>query len=352
MTYTDILRDMQNKYTSLTGCVPDDAGDIGIRFKVLAGEIADLYKDYTGIIQNAFPDTAEGEYLEKHAMIKNITRKPKINSRGMLKFSRDLPATSAITIPEGTICQTDSVQSIMFVTVQDGVIAAGKTEVEIPAMSMEGGSDKNVASGAVNLFATLIQGVSGVSNPVPFQGGSDEESDSSLRERLLSSYRHISNGANSAYYYQVAMEHPEVHSAKIIPRNLGRGTVAVVVAGKGVVLTQSVIKELQELFREKREIGVDVNVSSAVIKKVAIEVEYEGTQNERNDIASAINSAVKKTVLEQKVGEPLKLMDIYKSLIDLTGLTNFKVKSPSGDVSVQLNELVVLDGLSVSFVGN
>ena len=40
-TYDGILQRMREKYRVQTGHWPDDASDIGIRLKVLAGELAD-----------------------------------------------------------------------------------------------------------------------------------------------------------------------------------------------------------------------------------------------------------------------------------------------------------------------
>lgn len=354
MAYTEILKAMQNEYAALTGCSADSAGDIGIRIKILAGELAKLYDRCSQLQKNAFPDSATGQWLDKHAKVKNLERKPKIKSRGKLLFSRDLPASSNITIPKGTICQTDSVDGITFVTTEDGVILSGTTDAVVSAESFEGGADKNVAAGAVNLFVTMIQGISTVSNITPFDGGADVEDDLSLRERLLSSYKNNSNGTNSAYYYRVAMEHPEVYSAQIIPRSGGRGKVAVVVAAKGGSLPQAAINDLQKLLKEKREIGVDVQVSSAVVKNVDVDISVLPAVGYENDgtVLDRVEDAIRQTVLGQKVGESLQIKDLYKNLLEIDGVGNFKILSPSDDVAVALNELVVLNGANVKVMGN
>lgn len=59
-------------------------------------------------------------------------------------------------------------------------------------------------------------GVTACSNPEAFSGGSDPEEDESLRARILESYQRLPNGANAAYYQQVAMSHTGVAAATVI----------------------------------------------------------------------------------------------------------------------------------------
>ena len=64
--YSEILERMQTEFEKNAGYVPDDASDIGIRMKTLAGEIFSLESSIDFLKRQMFPTTATGEYLDKH----------------------------------------------------------------------------------------------------------------------------------------------------------------------------------------------------------------------------------------------------------------------------------------------
>ena len=63
-TYDAILARMKEKFQELSGFSADDASDVGIRMKVLAGEVFSLWNGLEWLKRQAFPATAMGEYLE------------------------------------------------------------------------------------------------------------------------------------------------------------------------------------------------------------------------------------------------------------------------------------------------
>ena len=66
-TYEEILNSMKEKYENLTGSVVCEESDIGIRMRVLGGEIYSALQNAEWLKRQMFPDTAEGDYLEEHA---------------------------------------------------------------------------------------------------------------------------------------------------------------------------------------------------------------------------------------------------------------------------------------------
>ena len=63
-SYNNILSRMQTSFKNLAGFDPDDASDIGIRLKVLAGEIFSLYSEFNYIKNQIFIQTSTGENLD------------------------------------------------------------------------------------------------------------------------------------------------------------------------------------------------------------------------------------------------------------------------------------------------
>lgn len=85
-TYDTILKRMQEKFQSLSGYSADDASDIGIRLKVLAGEIFSMQSYAEWLKRQMFVQTAGGEQLDYHAGQRGLSRKAAQFAQGVLLF--------------------------------------------------------------------------------------------------------------------------------------------------------------------------------------------------------------------------------------------------------------------------
>ena len=74
-TYDEILTAMTEKYRNEAGFEPSAISDTGIKLRVLSGEIYGALMNCEWLKKQMFPDTASGEYLEKHARMRGITRR-------------------------------------------------------------------------------------------------------------------------------------------------------------------------------------------------------------------------------------------------------------------------------------
>lgn len=269
-TYESILSRMQGRFQELAGFQADDASDIGIRLKVLAGEIFSAYTNLDWLQRQVFPQTAQGSQLDYHAQQRGIQRKSAVCSQGMLEFSREAALLYDVTIPEGTVCATSQEGGQRFLTTRKGILKAGDFSVSVPAASEEGGAGANAAAGTVKVLVTPPPGVTAVTNRGAFTGGADGETDQELRERILESYRNIPNGTNSAFYREFALQYDGVYSASVSPRARGAGTVDVYVASKGDVPGSDLITRIQNDLNAVKEINVDVQVQGA--QKVSVDI--------------------------------------------------------------------------------
>ena len=226
-TYESILSRMQGRFQELAGFPADDASDIGIRLKVLAGELFSACTNLDWLKRQVFPQTAQGIQLDYHAQQRGIQRKSAVRSQGTLEFSREAALLYDVTIPEGTVCAVSQEEGLRFVTTRKGILKAGDFSVSVPAASEEGGAQANAAAETIKVLVTPPPGVTAVTNRDAFTGGADGESDEELRERVLESCRNIPNGTNSAFYREFALQYEGVYSAAVSPRARGTGTVDV-----------------------------------------------------------------------------------------------------------------------------
>ena len=84
MTYEEILQAMTEEFTGLAGFSPDGASDIGIRMKVLAAQLYELWLKTERLQEEMFPQTAQGEYLDMHGETRGILRREAAPSVGTL----------------------------------------------------------------------------------------------------------------------------------------------------------------------------------------------------------------------------------------------------------------------------
>jgi len=333
LNYEQILERMQDKYQELTGFSADDASDIGIRLRVLAGEVESLYSQMDYLRSQIFAQTATGTSLELHAGTRAIVRKPAIPAVGILRFTREVPSSFDIPLPRGILCSTRSDPQIHFETSEDAVLEAGETVADVPAAAVEAGVSGNVAQGNICLMITGAPGITAVTNPEGFTGGADAESDHMLRARLLSSFENISNSTNRAFYFDAAMSHDDVLSANVLPRARGRGTVDVVIACHSPEQEADAALDLEEFLAHEKEINVDVEVYPAIRDEVAVRVAIDVSSGvDFAQAAADCAASIQNCLSALNVGEPLLLSRLGRELLEVDGVRNYRILQPAGDI--------------------
>ena len=130
--YESFLEQMKQGYQQRTGIPVDSASDVGIRFAVLAEQLALLQQqELETAQQQAFAQTATGQALEMHAAQRGLSRKQAVYASGTAVFSREEAAQADIPIPQGSFL-TEPTGSIRYATEQEAVLKAGQTQVEVP----------------------------------------------------------------------------------------------------------------------------------------------------------------------------------------------------------------------------
>ena len=161
-----------------TGFTMDDTADLAVRLYAAAAQIQSLYAYSDWAMNQSFPQTATGEYLDYHAALRGITRKAGTRASGILRFKIDQALEDNLPISAGTVCTTAGL--VRFVTTHDGEIAAGELYADIPAEAESVGASGNVGAETITVLTRAPEGVSGVLNPRAFTGGSGAESDDDL----------------------------------------------------------------------------------------------------------------------------------------------------------------------------
>lgn len=153
---------------------------------------------------------ARGPVLDALGERAGVPRQEPVPATTTLRFSMNAPIDSNVIITAGTRATSDNVR--YFTTDTTVVIMAGATSVTVPATSAEGGAIYNdINIGDVNVIVDLIAYVDNVENITTTAGGSDEESDDSLRERIRSAPSKVSTaGPVNAYKYWAKSADPTI----------------------------------------------------------------------------------------------------------------------------------------------
>lgn len=343
----EIYQELRDAFGDRAGFVPEDSCDLAVRLWAAAAQIQALGTQAEWVLEQSFPQTAQGIYLDRHAAMRGLARTPATKAAGVLRFRVETAPVADLTIPADTVCMT--ADEVRFRTTEAAVLAAGTLSADAAAEALEGGSSGNAVPGAVSILTACPVAVTGVTNPAAFTGGSNEESDEALRERILESYRRLPNGANAAWYEQTAMSHAGVTAARAVGRARGIGTVDVYVAGESGLPGEALLEEVQTDLQEKREIAVDVEVKAPAAVSVDVSVEVEADSSVG---FAAVKPAAEKGVADffggHLLGQPVRLADLGNRLYALPGVTNYHFSAPTGDLAADDTVLPVLGTLTVT----
>jgi len=169
----EIYQELLDAFAQRAGFVPENTCDLAVRLYAAAAQIQALNIQAEWVLDQSFPQTARGMYLDRHAAMRGLSRLPASKAAGTLRFSVDSPPALSVGIPAGTVCMTADERR--FQTTGGVTLEVGKTYVDAPAEALEAGSGGNAVAGAVRFLTACPVAVTACVNPAAFSGGSDAE---------------------------------------------------------------------------------------------------------------------------------------------------------------------------------
>lgn len=192
-------------------------------------------------------------------------------------------------------------------------------------------------------------GVAGVTNPEAFSGGAGAEGDQELRERVMASYRRLSNGANTAWYEEKVLNMPGVAAVAVLPRNRGIGTVDIIFSADGGVPGTELIGQVKKALEDEREICVDIAVSAPTTVSVNVAAAITVSQGYTfENVKTAAENALKACFGGKNLGCNVYRAKLGAVLMGVEGLENYSLSAPAADVSISCTQLPILGTLAVS----
>lgn len=181
------------------------------------------------VIQLIFPEWSYGEYLDAHAKSRGMTRKAATAATGEVTIT----GAENIIIPAGTTVSTASLNNedpaVAYQTTEEATIPISGT-VTVPIVCAQTGTVGNTNPNTIILLGSTVVGIASVTNEEAVSGGTDEESDESLIERIeeYDQTQGDSYIGNISDYKRWAMSVSGVGNAAIIPAQDSSGLVTIV----------------------------------------------------------------------------------------------------------------------------
>lgn len=193
----------QDIIAKLAITIPDMSTEIGTvqRKMIEAFSEAISESDVDGVlIPQLDIDSKSGTDLEDFVGIFGFGRLQGTRSSGTIRIDLGAPATQPILVPIGTqfAQYSDSLSTLTFGTTVTMTIAVDQQTIDIPAQCSVVGAAGNVAAASIAISPSGLN-IFSCTNPSPFAGGSDDETDEELRARFKKTF--LRNIAGTEDFY-------------------------------------------------------------------------------------------------------------------------------------------------------
>lgn len=318
-----LLRDYQTYYPNADTSEDSDAY---ARASSLAACAEGIYAHQKWMIKQFFPDTADTEFLEKHAGFRGLRRRNATYSAGKgATVSGNPDAVIAVGL------QIKTEDGRFYETTERAVIPASGSVI-VAVRSLATGAVQNIKTATKGSFMAAPVGVSTdvVLNDVV--GATNAESDSSLLERLLNKIRRPAAGGNKYDYKDWALEVDGVEQAYVYPLRRGLGTVDIAITADNGVPSDDTVRRAQEYIDQERPVTAkESKVVKPDVTKVNFNIQVKISGVALNDIKTAINNALRDYFNGLIPGDDLIVSQCEAVINNLIGVVDRRFIAPTAN---------------------
>lgn len=281
-------------------------------------------------VDQLMPDTAEAEYLIRHAAIWGVYRRPATKAVGFAVFSgiagTVVPAELDLRLPGGGLAITSAAGTIDV-----------SGEVTIGIEAAEGGVLGNTPGGATLPIVTIQAGLdpqAAVLDGDGMAGGAEEEGDVSLLSRVLAEIREPGHGG-AKHDYQLWIQNAfAAVKVATVPLWVGPGSVGVVVAmGTAVAPAVPIPAELDAMAAHLdvlRPVTAEVYVRPVVLLAVPIQL---SVVPDTLPIRAAVEAGARAHfAAEAEIGQLFPRSRLSEAISAASGEYRHYLALPAGDV--------------------
>ena len=318
-----LLRDYQTYYPNADTSEDSDAY---ARASSLAACAEGIYAHQKWLIKQFFPDTADTEFLEKHAGLRGLRRRNATYAAGKgATVSGNPDAVIAVGL------QIKTEDGRFYETTESAVIPASGSVI-VAVRSLATGAAQNIKTATKGSFMAAPVGVSTdvVLNDVV--GATNAESDSSLLERLLNKIRRPAAGGNKYDYKDWVLEVDGVEQAYVYPLRRGLGTVDIAITADNGVPSDDTVRRAQEYIDQERPVTAkESKVVKPDVTKINFNIQVKISGVALNDIKIAISNALTDYFNGLIPGDDLIVSQCEAVVSDLIGVVDRRFIAPNAN---------------------
>lgn len=307
-------------------------------------------------IKIMFPEWSYGEYLDLHAKRVGLTRR----AAGYAYAKVEVEGIPGTIIPAGFAFAVPSVNSqpaIEFRT-EEAVEIAEDGKATVGVLAVLPGTGGNVPADAIVLMVSPMRGITAIKNPEKASGGTEEESDDSLRARIMEIEQGLDTGfvGCDADYIRWSKEVPGVGTSFVIANwnpEVKNSVKLVVLDANGepandhiLELVYNHIMSPEDRLSRKAPIGAILTVVAPVMKEIAyslsatLEDGYDATT-----VADSIAAAIQQYYIRAKTEGLVQYIHIHAIITQAPGIYDFTNLTMNGGIE---NIAIALDQYPVT----
>lgn len=233
----------------------------------------------------------------------------------------------------------------------------GSLTVDVAAESLLPASKTNVGAATVTQLIDKPTGIEYVTNPSGFSGGSDEEDDDTYRARIRNNLATNTGLTTIAGMKRIATGVAGVSSATVyLPYPSGQRNeiwIYVTPQGGGIASDALVASVQVEFDKEENRAPVD-NITVKKPDAVAIDVEavvleFDSLVTSEDSIIDDIKTGITNYLSTVDVGGKIRAVDINNVIHDTSGVKDFQLIIPSGNIQLGVTEAPIVGTLDITY---
>lgn len=315
-----ILRDVQSLEPLADVSVDSD---YYARASSLAAVAEGVYAHQKWIIKQFFPDTADTDFLEKHAALRGIRRRNATSASGT---GATVTGQVGAEIKAGLQIKTDD--NRFYETTANAVISSNG-ETTVPVRALATGASYNITTTTKGSFMAAPVGVQSDVVLNNIIGATDAESDASLLERLLEIIRRPPAGGNRYDYRTWALSVDGVDAAYVYPLRRGLGTVDIAITSNNDVPNDETVQRCQTYIDDVRPVTArESKVVKPDVTKVNFNIQVKISGVTLPEIKAAISTALADYFNTLIPGDTLIVSQCEAVVNNLVGVVDRKFTAP------------------------
>ena len=293
--------------------------DVKVLLRVLAGASHGMYNAIAYGIRQMFTDTAEGKYLERKGSLFGMQKRAATTASGTVTFVW----TQATDVPLGTLLQSES--GYQYATVSSPT-AEGIAQVE----AVNPGAEFNLVAESSLSLVNPIAGITSATVTDAIEGGEDEETEESYRERILAHTRTPPRQGTKEDYEMWAKEVPGVGYAWCYPRECEENSVTVrILDTEGNFPDEDLLERTQAYLESKNNALAIVHVVAPLEQKVNFTLKISP---DSLALRSAAEAAIKDLFKREAIpGNTIYLSHMNAVLSAVSGEEDHVIVSPTAN---------------------